>query len=59
MDTNAHHVLSFNHLLAVHIPAILATYGKVTVMVKAVRYLLQITDVETAPTRPTLAAPPG
>ena len=52
-DTNAHHVLSFDNLLSVHLPDIVQGYGKVTIMVKNTRYTLQITAIRSSPTRPT------
>jgi hypothetical protein len=52
-DTNVHHVLSFDNLLSVHLPDIIAMYGKVTTLLKTVKYTLSITNVVSSPTRPS------
>ena len=52
-DTNAHHVLSFNHLVAKHIPDLITMYGTTTTMISDHTFSLRITDVTSAPTRPS------
>jgi len=54
-DTNVHHILSFNNLVSVYIPDIIAMYGKITTLIKTCKYTMEITDVVSSPTRPTTA----
>ena len=53
-DTNVHHVRSFNHLISVDIPDIIAMYGRAHTIAKdGTTHTLKISDVVSTPTRPT------
>ncbi len=54
-DTNMHHVLSFDNLINVHIPAIVAMYGKATTILHEKKYVLTIEDVATRQVPPSIA----
>jgi len=52
-DTNAHHLDSFDNLVAVHIPAIVQLYGHFSTLAKTIAYSFEITEVVSSPTRPS------